>query len=87
MQLHTANRGRTAVTLRDRNNNCQEGVSPAIKHTSADNRPPHAKRMMIVMRGGGGGEGEKEEEEERSKRDKKCCSFSQLACLVRISLH
>ena len=51
MQLYPANRGRTAVTLRDRNNNCQEGVSPAIKHTSADNRPSHAERMMIVMRG------------------------------------
>ena len=53
------------MTLRGRNNNCQEGVSPAIKHTSADNRPSHAERMMIVMRGrgregggrGGGGGG------------------------------
>ena len=53
MQLYPANRGRTAVTLRDRNNNCQEGVSPAIKHTSADNRPSHAERMMIVMGGRG----------------------------------
>ena len=32
-------------------------------------------------------EEEEEEEEEKNKRDKKCCSFSQLACLVRISLH
>ena len=51
MHLYPANRVRTAVTLRDRNNNCQEGVSPAIKHTSADNRPSHAERMMIVVRG------------------------------------